>query len=127
MSEKEKPRTLVRVEVSRPRWARGEDDSTLLAGKGIRRCCIGFACGVAGIIAKNLRGKGCVDTLTAGSIQKWNEKFPRCQQAECMGISDHLDSAYEINDNPHTTDHMRESLLKTWGRKHGISFVFTGE
>ena len=113
---------MLKVQVERDNWLRGEGASYLRDHDG-RMCCIGFACLAAGMKEEDIVGHMMVisDCLEMGDV-------PEVLKATLMedngSASEEADELYVTNDNRSISDSQRETMLKDYGKAAGIEFEF---
>ncbi len=121
---------LLRVEISRRRWQRGQDISGLRMEDTGKQCCLGFACRAAGLKIADINNNGypydvkqnkidlppVIDALVTVRAEADDDVY--------YGNSDLCKQLTEINDNQEIDDKEREKLLKPLALQAGMRFVF---
>ncbi len=118
---------LIRVEISRAKWLRGDEDASMLLDREGNMCCLGFAARTCGFSRTAIYDQATPDALTPKTPQQW-EYFLRLTVPSLSRIGGwNNDAAYALidaNDNPNFTAKEREKRIKELGKKAGFKFVF---
>jgi hypothetical protein len=128
---------MLRVEIDRATWLRGNPPKSMLRNAEGKMCCLGFASVCAGFLPHELVGLGTVFAATSLKKMKYPEDLEglrvRLGQAEqdklpfpSSDLSTLEDVLMGINDRKLLTEEKREALLIRFGKEAGIEFVFTG-
>lgn len=115
---------LIRVEISRAKWIRGEDDSALLTYDK-RMCCLGFAAIACGFAPAQIDGV----FYPAGLACKYDPETDT--QAKYLGALTYqgfdtkvAETLAAVNDDEHLSAREREKRIRELGKQAGFRFVF---
>ena len=106
---------LLRVEVSKKRWYRGECERSMLRLANGKQCCIGFLARKLGAKVKDIYGVSTLEDMSGDVLSCFDFRYK---------FDDQLDEAYVTNDAEEISDIERMKRLKIIGKKMGVQFIF---
>lgn len=108
----------VTVVIDRRKWCRGVDaGNSGLRLKDGKQCCLGFACRVLGVKAKDILLQPMPSDLLIENLNGLTDQY---KDDTVFSIK-----AAAINDNPAISDKEREKQLKSLAKENGFIFKFT--
>jgi len=106
---------MIKVQVNRKKWFRGQQEGSRLLLMNGKMCCIGFLARELRFKPKNIRN---VTTLCSVSSDRAYNFVDAHEDA--------LSQAYVVNDQPDIDNVTREKELKKVGERMGVQFIFKG-
>ncbi len=107
--------------IERDRWQRGSTGGELLSKTTGRMCCLGFYGLACGLTEDEIRGRG--EPCYAPS-DKWPKTCLRLDSDDWRVQTTWTNTAVDINDNPDSSDEVREDLLTDHFAKVGVDVEF---